>query len=271
MDQDEKTARVKKAFDTVAEAYDQSSMSWFDRTADAIAQASELGANQSALDIATGTGKVALRLAATSPGVTVLGVDLSEKMLEQAKKKAASAQLSNVQFEQCAFDEMNFGEKFDLVTCSFGLFFVDDMAEMLKHFAAQAAPQGRIIISTFALGAFSPFTDAFYRLFGEFGFDSAPPRWVRLATPELLSGVFEEAGLNAPRCTAHDFGFELASADEWWGIIWSAGFRGMLQMMSDEQVVRFKEKHLQEVEGLLKDGQTRLDVRVIIGVSDKKS
>jgi len=261
--------RVKKTFNTVAEVYDTPTMSWFDQTADVIAHAGQLTAGQKALDLATGTGKVALRFAASTPLAQVTGVDLSAGMLAQATKKAHLAGLTNTRFLECSFDEMVFGEQFDVVSCSFGLFFVEEMAQTLRHFADQATPQGKVIISTFEAGSFAPFNDSFLRHYAKLGFEVRPAPWLRIASHETLATVFEEAGLSVPIMKTHDFGFELSSKETWWDIVWKAGYRGMLEALNDEQLAKFKRDHLAEVEGFIKNGDSRLVVNVIVGVANK--
>jgi len=260
----ERRDRVERIFNAVAKGYDRPELSWFDLTASAIAQKGELGANQRALDIATGTGKVALALASTAPGAQVVGLDLSSAMLQVAQDKEKSAGLSNVSFEHMAFEEMKYGPSFDLVTCSFALFFVDEMTPMLQLFAAQVRPHGRLILSSFAPGSFSPFTDCFFRLFEEFGFQSPPPSWLRLSTEAKIDELFCEAQLPTPTYFHHDFGLEIPDAQFWWQIVWNAGYRGLLQMMDESQQREFKEQHLAEVQDILNQGETHLPVGVIL-------
>jgi SAM-dependent methyltransferase len=77
----------------VAARYDQSSGSMFDaevlgRTVDVLA---ELAGDGAALELAIGTGRVALPLAAR--GVPVTGIDLSTAMVEQLRAKAGAQQI----------------------------------------------------------------------------------------------------------------------------------------------------------------------------------
>jgi SAM-dependent methyltransferase len=265
----EHEARVQATFDTVASEYDHPMLSWFDSTADVVAQTSRLVDGEEALDLATGTGKVALALAAQAPGAGVLGLDLSSGMLKQARAKAATAGLSNARFVQGSFDDMEFGPRFNVVTCSFGLFFVDDMVAALTRFGQQAMLRGRIVLSTFRAGSFSPFTDAFLRLYADFGFESRPPAWLRLDSEQKLGDVFEQSGLPRPHCTFHDFGFALPSASAWWDVVHNAGYRGMLRAMTTEQESDFKQRHLRDVQALLDAGITRLDIGVLVARSEK--
>ena len=269
MSKEQRRQFVEKTFDTVAQGYDHPSLSWFDQTAAAINDIANIQANQRVLDIACGTGKVTTALAKHQNKPTVTAVDLSAGMLEQAKNKAAYQQLSNIEFHQMAFEDMAFGEHFDVVICSFGIFFVNEMEEALVHFSKQMKPHGKIILTTFAEGSFSPFTDAFMRLYGEFGFDIPIPGWLRLCSDTHMKQLFSNAGLSEPQCKHYDFGYEITNPQQWWDIIWNAGYRGMVEMMSAEQQVTFKQQNLAEVEALIEQKSNYLNVDVIISVGQK--
>lgn len=269
MDKEKRRQFVEKTFDTVAEGYDHPSLSWFDKTADAINQVADIQPGESVLDIACGTGKVTTSLAKHQNNPTVTAVDLSAGMLKQAQQKAEQEQLNNIEFHQMAFEDMAFGERFDVVVCSFGIFFVNEMEEALTQFAKQMKPDGRIILTTFAQGSFSPFTDAFMRLYGEFGFEIPTPGWLRLCSNEHMNQLFSNAGLSKPQCQQYDFGLQISSAQQWWDIVWNAGYRGMLQAMDETQLNEFKEKHLQEVGALIEQKNNYLNVDVIISVGHK--
>ena len=265
MDRAEVEARVRRTFDTVASGYDHPGSSWFDATARALVAEARLAPGTSALDLATGTGKVALALAASEPRAQIVGVDLSEGMLAEAKRKAKELNLGNASFESGSFDELNYGPRFDVVTCSFGVFFVIHMAEALARFGAQLKPGGKLLISTFSLGSFAPLNDLFLNLYRGYGFETPPPPWLRIATTEGLSALFRDAHLPTPTVQEYDFGFELPNAETWWDIVYNAGYRGMLQQLKPEDAEPFRQKHMADVTDLIeKQGKRRLDIRVLI-------
>lgn len=269
MDKQARRQFVEKTFDTVADAYDHPALSWFDRTAEAITELAALQANQRVLDIACGTGKVTTALARHQQAPTVVGVDLSSGMLEQARLKAEKHELDNVDFHQMAFEEMAFGETFDVAVCSFGIFFVNEMEEALTKFAEQLKPGGRVVLSTFAEGSFSPFTDAFIRLYREFGFDVPTPGWLRLCSDEHLKQLFADAGLGEPDCKRYDFGYAITRPEQWWDIVWNAGYRGMLEAMDKDQMERFRIQHMAEVSSLIETQQNYMTVDVIVAAGQK--
>ena len=264
----EDEARVQKIFDTVAEGYDHPATFWFDQTARVIAAEAQLSPHMEGLDVATGTGKVALALAASEPGARILGIDLSAGMLDQARKKAHFLGLENASFEQGSFDELNHEGRFDVVTCSFGIFFVEHMVETLARLGAQAKAGGRIILSTFVEGSFSPFDDAFLRLYKEFGFEVPPSRWLPIASSERFAQLFAQAKLPVPTIVEHDFGFDLLDQEVWWDIVYNAGYRGFLQRMNEADVPVFKDRHLLEVGDLIRvQGIKRLPIKVLVATS----
>ncbi len=258
---------VEKTFDTVAEAYDHPALSWFDKTAEVISKAAEIQADQRVLDIACGTGKVTTALASHHNRPTVTAVDLSSGMLAQARKKAEQHQLDNIEFHQMAFEDMAFGGQFDVAVCSFGIFFVNEMEDALTQFSRQVKPGGRIILTTFAEGSFSPFTDAFMRLYAEFGFDVPTPGWLRLCSDAHMKALFAGAGLGEPECMQYDFGYEITSTDQWWDIVWNAGYRGMIDSLDENQQQEFKSRHLAEVAELIENNQNYLKVDVIVSIA----
>ena len=69
------------------------------------------------LDVATGTGSLAIKLGKKAENV--VGIDLSDKMLDVAKRKSKA---ENVRFQQMDASKMAFEDQsFDIVTISLGL------------------------------------------------------------------------------------------------------------------------------------------------------
>ena len=92
---EEKGKQVEQMFDSIAERYDfmNSAMSlgqhkiWRNKALNAAIKALGPTNDLKILDVATGTGDVAFRLHSLLPDALITGVDLSEGMLEIARKK----------------------------------------------------------------------------------------------------------------------------------------------------------------------------------------
>lgn len=92
-------SRVQAYFDAVAEGWDTLREGYFDETV--IVRAIEVADPQPhwvVADVGTGTGFVAAGLAGLVS--RVIGVDLSEKMLEVARRNCAARGIANVEFRQ---------------------------------------------------------------------------------------------------------------------------------------------------------------------------
>lgn len=109
------------------------------------------------LDVATGTGAVAIE--AARRGATVVGVDLTDELLEIAERRAAEAGV-NVRFELGDFDQLDdvlADEDFDVITSAFGVIFAPDPAATLDHLEQRIVEQGLIGVTGWdAEGALVP-------------------------------------------------------------------------------------------------------------------
>ncbi|ADQ67843.1 methylase involved in ubiquinone/menaquinone biosynthesis [Halogeometricum borinquense DSM 11551] len=76
------------------------------------------------LDLGTGTGAIALALAPDAK--RVVGRDISEGMLEQAREKAQDAGIDNVEFGEGRFRDPNYEDEVDIVTSNFAMHHLSD-------------------------------------------------------------------------------------------------------------------------------------------------
>jgi SAM-dependent methyltransferase len=107
---------------------------WADYVADlALLTRRPLAPGARVLDLATGTGSVALEFA--HRGCEVTGLDLSEPMLEQARRKA-QALGRRVEFLQRDLTRFNLPPGFDLAVCLYDSFnYLLEIAELKRAFA----------------------------------------------------------------------------------------------------------------------------------------
>jgi len=97
---------------------------------------------QDVLDVACGTGDIALGIASKDPHAKVVGLDMSCNMLNVARSRNATAQ-SNVDFVQGSALELPFEDaSFDVVTISFGLRNMADYRLALEEMVRVLRPNG---------------------------------------------------------------------------------------------------------------------------------
>ena len=147
---DEKQA-VSKVFNLVSSQYDTPALRFFSSCANKIVDDAQIKPGQKVLDVATGTGIVALAIAqAVGSEDRVSAIDLAEKMLDQAQLNLNQAGLSNVEFHLMDGEALEFeSDSFDIITCSYGLFFMPDMAAALRSWHRVLKPGGKVIFTSF--------------------------------------------------------------------------------------------------------------------------
>src|SRR5215218_9849539 len=204
--------QVRAMFDRIARGYDllNSVMTaglhhqWRRRAV----EIAGVGAGDRVLDVATGTGDLAIELASrVAPGGEVIGSDFSENMLALARKKAPELtfQWGNALELPYADDE------FDAVTVGFGARNFSDLDRGLAEMTRVVRPGGRILIlemttprkpplSTF----FGLWFDRVVPLLGKLSsdpdaYDYLPNSVKRWPDPAGLAAAFERAGLQQIR------------------------------------------------------------------------
>ena len=101
------------------------------------------------LDVGTGTASLAIGFAEGIPGVQVVGLDLSDVILELARDNAQESEVSlRVSFQEGNVEDMPFeDDTFDLVISSNTLHLVDNPVDMFNEIHRVLKPQGRFLMS----------------------------------------------------------------------------------------------------------------------------
>jgi SAM-dependent methyltransferase len=113
-------------FDEVAAEYDDDQTPEYNECVRLVLEHAAPGADDAVLDLGTGTGAIALALAEDAG--RVVGRDISEGMLEQAREKAAERGLDNAEFGEGRFREPNVPGDVepDIVTSNFAMHHLSD-------------------------------------------------------------------------------------------------------------------------------------------------
>jgi demethylmenaquinone methyltransferase/2-methoxy-6-polyprenyl-1,4-benzoquinol methylase len=139
--------QVQAMFDRIAAVYDlmNSVMTaglhhrWRSRAADLAA----VGPGDRVLDVATGTGDLAIELRRrVGAEGEVIGSDFSERMLELAREKAPSIRFEQANALALPYDD----DSFDAATVGFGARNFSDLAQGLLEMARVVRPGGRVVI-----------------------------------------------------------------------------------------------------------------------------
>jgi demethylmenaquinone methyltransferase/2-methoxy-6-polyprenyl-1,4-benzoquinol methylase len=168
-----------------------------------------------ALDVATGTGDLALELARrVAPDGEVVGIDFSERMLELARAKARVAAASGVRlhFEQANALSLPYADdEFDAATVGFGARNFSDLKRGLGEMGRVVRPKGHVVVleittpvrpplSTFLELWLDRIVPALGRLAGDVeAYRYLPSSVRRFPPPSELAGVMWACGLRRIR------------------------------------------------------------------------
>ncbi len=104
------------------------------------------------LDLATGTGDLAISLARRIPAARISGVDLSEKMLAEARRKVGARGLADRISLECGDAEHLAAAdgSFDVATVAFGVRNFGDPDAGLREMARVLRPGGKVVVLEFS-------------------------------------------------------------------------------------------------------------------------
>lgn len=210
-------AQVRAMFDRIAGLYDRMNSvmtaglhhAWRRRAADL----ARLSPGDRALDVATGTGDLALELAArVGPAGTVLAGDFSERMLDLARRKALELGVANVRFEPANAMALPYGDgEFAAATVGFGARNFSDLDQGLREMVRVVRPGGRVVVLEITTPTRPPLSSFFELWFdrlvpalGRVAGDAQAYRYLpdsvrRFPGPHELAGRLWEAGLEEVR------------------------------------------------------------------------
>lgn len=264
MDEITRKQAIQSTFNTVCDGYDGQSLAFFQNSAAFFTDFLQLKGRERILDVACGTGALSLsmvkRLKRTG---FVFGIDFSEGMLGQARRKQVEEKIPNIEFQYMDMQRLAFHDNtFDLVVSAFGLFFLEAMDIQLQYMMSKVKPGGKLAICCFGEGAFSPWTELFQQQLAEFGVEAPAPGWQRIATRASSCALFEDCGYSVSQYDQFDAGYTLQDAEQWWDILWNAGYRMLLTQLDEQALADFRQRHLAQVQARIQNGENYLSVPV---------
>lgn len=164
IDSEEKNARVGAVFDSVAKKYDimndVMSIGVHRLWKDWYVWQSEVRPGETVLDLAAGTGDIALRLAkkmrASGPGADIDGKlivsDINQSMLDIGKERLINkGYLQHIEFVIANAEQLPFADNsIDLITMAFGLRNVTHQDKALAEMTRVLKPGGRVLVLEFS-------------------------------------------------------------------------------------------------------------------------
>ena len=265
---DEHKQKVMASFDMASEGYDCNSLRFFVESASFLIKTLRLNGNESLLDVATGTGHVAVAAAQVLKNGSVTGIDLSEKMLQKASDKAQAMELRNVTFKHCDIEDMGFADDtFDTASCAFGLFFLPHMENGLRSISKVLKTGGKFAMTSFRPSLMMPLRGMLMERIKGYGVEEPKLSWMLLDSPEKINSLLKGAGYRDIQIISKQMGYYLKDSLEWRDVLWNSGYRGLVSQLPEGDLQRFMKEHLQEVDGTRNEKGIWLEVEVLFATA----
>jgi demethylmenaquinone methyltransferase / 2-methoxy-6-polyprenyl-1,4-benzoquinol methylase len=200
--------QVRAMFDRIAGVYDRMNgvmtAGLHHRWRERAAVLAGLEPGDRALDVATGTGDLAIALSRrVGAEGEVVGLDFSEAMLERARRKAPGIRFQSGDALALPYD----GDEFDAATVGFGARNFSDLERGIAEMARVVRPGGRVVILEITTPTRSPLAgfcrawfDRLVPLLGvlageESAYSYLPQSVRRFPGPSELASLMDAAGL----------------------------------------------------------------------------
>lgn len=207
--------------------------------ADRLIAALAPAAGEKLLDVACGSGHVALAAAqALGPAGRVTAIDTAEPLLERLEAKRRQFGIANLDLHVMDGAHLEFRrDYFRYLTCSLGLFRFEDPRAALRAWWRVLRTGGEIMVSSFAAGSFEPLLSVLRARLAAAGI---PPRqltlpWEPWCQPEALAALVDAAGFRDVAVEPVTLGYHLKDAHEWWEVVQYSGLRRLLGPLAPAQ------------------------------------
>ena len=269
------TERTAGLFDRIAAGYDGAALRYSPFCADRMVIRLNPVPGSKILDVATGTGAVALAAAqAIGEGGRVIAIDMAGSMLDRLQEKIHKFGIRNIDLHVMDGAALEFRrDYFDYVVCSYGISFLSDMFTGIKEWARVTKPGGRIMFSVFGSQAFQPMMKLLVERLRNYEValldNDAPGFAMRLAGPERCRDLLQNAGLEDVTVTTEQCGYHLMDEVQWWDIVWNSAMREWIEKIPRQRIESFMKEHLDDVRSLGKNDGLWLDVQTHLASGKK--
>jgi len=222
------------------------------------------------LDVGCGTGASAIPAAEqVGPTGKVIAVDLADRLLAIARRKAAARKLDNIEFRHGDMENLGYPDQFfDAVICVFAIFFVPDVAKQISELWRMVRPNGQLAITTWGPRVWEPGSTGWWLAVKQLRPDlhAAFNPWDRIADPTSLRKLFTEAGVAEAAILAEDGRQALRSPEDWWTMVLGSGYRWTVDQIGPEMAERLRNANLAWIRS---HNITSVETNVIYAVARK--
>lgn len=136
---------VPHQYERWARVYDLLWRRYMNQTLPVLQRTANLTPGERILDLGSGTGELARRICASTPGLDIVGVDLAPAMVEQAQQKLENVEAAS--FVHADAHELPFEDaSFDVVVSASTFHYLTFPHRVLQEVGRVLRPEGRLVV-----------------------------------------------------------------------------------------------------------------------------
>jgi ubiquinone/menaquinone biosynthesis C-methylase UbiE len=264
----EHAERAARTYSAAADHFHHPALGFWDHYGAATVARLPLAPGDRVLDLCCGTGASAIPAArAVGPAGQVIGADVTEPLLAQARQRAAGLPQAEFRLGDATRTGLP-AASFDAVVCVFGVFFVPGMPGFVAEMWRLVRPGGTLAITTWGPDLWEPGSSVFWSAVrdAEPSLYRAWNPWDEVTTPEALTALFTQAGVPSPAAEAVPGEHPLPSPEDFWDVVLGSGYRATADALSPAQQAQVRDRVLAE---LRSRGTTAITTNVVYGTATK--
>jgi O-methyltransferase/aklanonic acid methyltransferase len=263
---------IEQIFNDAAESYDNVGPSIFAQFGERLVEHMHLAPGMRVLDVATGKGAVLIPAAhRVGPEGRVIGIDLSEAILQEAQHAVRMEGLTNVELHKMDAEHLEFPDQsFDAVTCAFALFFFPDIEVALREMYRVCKPGGCLAITYFnkTPPPFSPGFPILIQQLMAYGVAVQTPQPLSY-TPQEVEALLNRSGFPSTEIYNEINDIVYKSGEEWWSFLLTLASRASIMGMDEEIRARFKEEYLAKLHPMSEQDVLHMSLGIIYALAKR--
>jgi ubiquinone/menaquinone biosynthesis C-methylase UbiE len=264
---------VAGLYDRASAIYDQVGPKTGSRFGKRLVELMDIQAGAHVLDVGVGRGANLFPAAErVGPGGRVVGVDISQGMLNEVSAEVKALDLAQVEVKQMDGENLDFADaSFDHLLSGYTIFWFGDLPQALLGFHRVLKMDGTVGISMYGGG--DPRWAWYGALLSEYG-----EKHVKFTyfggndvngKPDVLKTALLEAGFENVQLVIEPFEIVYTSAEEWWAEKWTHGSRAPLEQMAPDVRTRFKTEALAKLAEMEEDSVYRMEWKTCFAIGHK--
>jgi ubiquinone/menaquinone biosynthesis C-methylase UbiE len=244
----EATHRAERTYSSAADRFTAPQLSFWDRWGSETVERIGLTAGARVLDLCCGAGASAIP-AAHAVGATgsVVGVDVSQPLLDLARTRADAEGLTNLELSCVDATATGYPDGgFDAVVCVFGVFFLPDRAGFTREMWRMVAAGGTLAITTWGPGWLEPAASIFWdavRAVEPSLYRGFNP-WDDITDPVKLVDLYEQAGVAGATAEAVVGTHPMDGPEDFWVMVLGSGLRATVDALPPDRVADVRDEVL---------------------------